>query len=246
MLSGAPREWHGRLFKEVERACEAVPAITGERGQRLIAVYPAHVHNGPVEQRWKQWRAAFKGPMGTPYEGGIFEVELRLRETWPMIGEQQFRFITPIFHPNIDDNGMSCLEMRPYAMYNFFASIWQMLLEPRNTIPAVETEAGTLFKTDPRQFEEKARAYTAKHALPKGPLCVFDDAQQQSKMARGMVRELRRRLVDEPDLLDADGQRVTEISKYEAEVAAKYEAEVLDPKKLILGAHATPPHSPHK
>ena len=44
------------------------------------------------------------GPEGTPYEGGIFNVELYLPDEYPMVPPRVL-FRTKIFHPNIDKLG---------------------------------------------------------------------------------------------------------------------------------------------
>ena len=50
------------------------------------------------------------GPPGTSYEGGIFHLELFLPENYPM-EPPKVRFLTKIYHPNIDKLGRICLDI---------------------------------------------------------------------------------------------------------------------------------------
>ena len=51
-----------------------------------------------------------QGPEGSPFEGGVFKLELFLPEDYPM-SAPKVRFITKIYHPNIDKLGRICLDI---------------------------------------------------------------------------------------------------------------------------------------
>lgn len=46
------------------------------------------------------WKARLKGPGGTPYEDGVFELHIRCSPNYPL-APPKVRFVTPIFHPNV-------------------------------------------------------------------------------------------------------------------------------------------------
>lgn len=62
----------------------------------------------PQNQRYFHIQIA--GPVTTPYEGGIFSLELFLPDDYPMC-PPKVRFLTKIYHPNVDRLGRICLDI---------------------------------------------------------------------------------------------------------------------------------------
>mmetsp|Transcript_4191 Transcript_4191/g.5174 ORF Transcript_4191/g.5174 Transcript_4191/m.5174 type:complete len:101 (-) Transcript_4191:75-377(-) len=50
------------------------------------------------------------GPADTPYEGGIFRVEVNLPENYPL-WPPKIKFLTKLFHPNFNECGSACLRI---------------------------------------------------------------------------------------------------------------------------------------
>lgn len=51
-------------------------------------------------------RGSFKGPSGTPYEGGTYEVSITIPNEYPF-KPPVMRFITKVWHPNISSQTVS-------------------------------------------------------------------------------------------------------------------------------------------
>ena len=54
-------------------------------------------------------QAEIEGPVGTPYEGGVFRCKLAVESDFPNRPPKGY-FITKIFHPNVYSDGRICLD----------------------------------------------------------------------------------------------------------------------------------------
>ena len=73
---------------------------------------------GPVEDG--VWRAVVTGPEGTPYEGGKFDLELRIPEHYPFqtLNLRSIRFLTPVWSPGVKEDGrLHYIEGSPSTFY---------------------------------------------------------------------------------------------------------------------------------
>ena len=64
---------------------------------------------GPIEEDLFHWRALFVGPIGSYYEGGLYYLEMVFSENYPYTAPK-VRMRTPIYHPNIRDDGKICVD----------------------------------------------------------------------------------------------------------------------------------------
>ena len=64
----------------------------------------------PDESNARYFHVVIAGPQDSPFEGGTFKLELFLPEEYPMAAPK-VRFMTKIYHPNVDKLGRICLDI---------------------------------------------------------------------------------------------------------------------------------------
>jgi len=63
------------------------------------------------ESNLLHWKGKIMGPVGTPYENGIFKIDIQLPSDYPFV-PPKMKFDTRIWHPNISsDSGAICLDI---------------------------------------------------------------------------------------------------------------------------------------
>merc|ERR1711976_217491 len=78
--------------------------------QRLLSEPAPGISASPSEDNMRYFHVVILGPEQSPYEGGVFKLELFLPEEYPMAAPK-VRFLTKIYHPNIDKLGRICLDI---------------------------------------------------------------------------------------------------------------------------------------
>ena len=66
--------------------------------------------NLQVDSRIDLLEASLIGPPGTPYADGVFKLEITIPERYPF-EPPKLRFVTSIYHPNVDTGGRICLDI---------------------------------------------------------------------------------------------------------------------------------------
>uniref|UniRef100_A0A8C9YJ99 UBC core domain-containing protein n=1 Tax=Sander lucioperca TaxID=283035 RepID=A0A8C9YJ99_SANLU len=78
--------------------------------QRLMAEPVPGITATPDEGNARYFHVIIAGPQDSPFEGGTFRLELFLPEEYPMAAPK-VRFMTKIYHPNVDKLGRICLDI---------------------------------------------------------------------------------------------------------------------------------------
>ncbi|ODQ64347.1 ubiquitin-conjugating enzyme [Nadsonia fulvescens var. elongata DSM 6958] len=114
-----------RIIKETERlVSDPVPGINAE----------------PHDDNLRYFNVTIDGPSSSPYEGGKFKLELFLPEDYPMVAPK-IRFLTKIYHPNIDRLGRICLDV--------LKANWSPALQIRTILLSIQALLGAPNPDDP-------------------------------------------------------------------------------------------------
>ena len=114
-----------------------------------------------------------RGPESTPYAAGLFRLELEVSPRYPF-EPPTVRFLTPVFHPNVDDRGRICLDSlkaQPQGAWTPSLNIptllttLRLLLAHPNADDGLAPEPTALYQRDLRGFEQRAREHTAQYAM---------------------------------------------------------------------------------
>lgn len=117
-------------------------------------------------------QAAILGPDDTPYKNGTFHVEISIPDNYPF-SPPSMRFLTKIYHPNIDDNGRICLDLikmppkgswKPSISLEGLLIAVRMLLQYPNPDDPLMADIAEEFKNNKSEYERKAQEYTNKYA----------------------------------------------------------------------------------
>eukprot|EP01103_Thecamoeba_quadrilineata_P005584 TRINITY_DN1535_c0_g1_i3.p1 TRINITY_DN1535_c0_g1~~TRINITY_DN1535_c0_g1_i3.p1 ORF type:complete len:132 (-),score=19.82 TRINITY_DN1535_c0_g1_i3:422-817(-) len=82
-----------------------------QREMTMLEQDPPHgVCAWPKDSKLNHLEASLQGPEGSPYEKGTFDLDIQIPDRYPL-EPPTIRFITPVYHPNIDTNGRICLNI---------------------------------------------------------------------------------------------------------------------------------------
>jgi len=123
---------------------------------------------GPEGDDMMHWRGTIIGPSNTPFEGGVFLLDIKFSESYPF-KPPKINFITKIFHPNINAQGAICLDILKnewspaLTISSVLLSLSSLLTDP-NAADPLNPDVARLYKTDREEYDRIAREWTEKYA----------------------------------------------------------------------------------
>lgn len=118
------------------------------------------------------WEGIIHGPSDTPYYNGVFKIDIRIPDTYPMV-PPIVKFITRIYHPNIAHDGKICLNILRHppggdwapsiGLAKTILSIHNLLSDGNPSDP-LNAEAADLNQRDIEAFNAKALSWTIEYA----------------------------------------------------------------------------------
>lgn len=142
-----------RIVKETQRLTqEPVPGITAT----------------PYEDNLRYFNVVIAGPTESCYDGGQFRLELFLPADYPM-APPKVRFLTKLFHPNVDKLGRICLDIlkdkwSPALQIRTVLLSIQALLSAPNPDDPLDNNVADLWKSNPDKALAKASEWTRTYA----------------------------------------------------------------------------------
>lgn len=126
----------------------------------------ALLHLGPVsDDDLFHWEAVLRGVRGTPYEGGLWLLTIRIPAKYPL-EPPGILFVTPICHPNIHfGTGEICLTLLTaehwtpsYTISTTLSAVQQLLDDPTPESP-LNIDIANLYREDDRLGAEALVRY---------------------------------------------------------------------------------------
>lgn len=130
---------------------------------------PANCSAGPEGDDIFHWTATIIGPDGTPYQGGIFYLNITFPENYPF-KPPKVHFVTKIYHPNVNSGGGICLDVLKdnwspaLTITKILISICSLLDDPNPDDPLVP-EIARQYKDNRAAYDITARTWTMDFAM---------------------------------------------------------------------------------
>ncbi|CAN0424417.1 unnamed protein product, partial [Lampetra planeri] len=148
-----PSTFQSRILEELK--------ILHRTPHPYVTVYPCESNTG-------FWKILLQGPQKTPYHSGVFLLYVKFMKSYP-VTPPEIRFITPIYHCNINSSGRICHNIldRNYSaqitMKDILDAVFGLLIAPEPSDP-LDSCLAEEYLTNAELYRQHASEHTAKHA----------------------------------------------------------------------------------
>ncbi|XP_037960646.1 ubiquitin-conjugating enzyme E2-24 kDa-like [Teleopsis dalmanni] len=156
------------------RTSNEVPPIAKHRLQKELAEIikqpPPNCSVNLKNDDISHWSATLQGPPGTVYEGGTFELDILFGPKYPF-KPPKIRFVTKIYHCNINSEGYICVDILgpkwtpAFSLSTILVSI-TALLSNCNPMDPIVSDIALNYIEHREAHDEVARAWVKKYAMP--------------------------------------------------------------------------------
>ncbi len=129
---------------------------------------PVNCSAGPDNDDIFNWSATVIGPSGSPYEGGVFYLNIVFPQNYPF-KPPKITFVTKVYHPNINSSGGICLDILKdqwspaLTIDKVLLSICSLLTNPNPDDPLV-IDIADQYKNNRVAYDMTAREWTQYYA----------------------------------------------------------------------------------
>lgn len=144
-----------RELKRLEKELQDITALAAD----------SSIQANMVDKDITHWKGHLKGPEGTPYSGGAFDIDIEIPADYPY-NPPKMKFDTKIWHPNISSQtGAICLDVLgkewspALTIRTALLSIQALLSAPEPDDPQ-DAEVAEMFKHNKTLFAQTAKYWT--------------------------------------------------------------------------------------
>lgn len=156
---GAPSGYSSQTIRRIRRELE-----------KITEDPPPNCSAGPTrEDDITRWTATIFGPTETPFEGGVFKLEIQFPKDYPFKAPI-IRFKTKLYHPNISPEGSICLDILKTSHWSaaltiskVLLSICSLLSDPNPSDP-LWGEPARLYTADRARYDATVREWVLLYA----------------------------------------------------------------------------------